>query len=76
MATGRRIGSKVKLTPSARRIYPQFAGKTGKITKREILTPGHGLARGVYKGYRVSYFVRVEGERRDYFLGADLLMKA
>lgn len=76
MAVGRKIGSKVKLTPAARKLYPQYAGKIGRITKREILTPGHGLMRSAYKGYRVSYFVRFEGERRDYFFGANHLMKA
>jgi len=73
---GRRIGSKVKLTPRARRLYPQFAGKLGRIRKREILTRGHGLAPGAYHSYKISYFVRFEGENRDYFLGADHLMKA
>ncbi len=73
---GRRIGSKVKLTPKARKLYPDLAGHVGKITKREILTPGHGLAVGAYKGYRISYYVRFDGKTRDYLLGADHLMKA
>ncbi len=73
---GRRIGSKVRLTPWGRKLHPQFAGRIGKITKREILTRGHGLARGAYRSYKISYLVRFEGANRDYLLGSDLLMKA
>lgn len=73
---GRSIGSKVKLTPFARKVYPQFAGKVGRITKKDILTKGHGLARGLRSQYHIGYWVRFEGENRDYLLGAGWLMKA
>ena len=74
---GRRIGSRVKLTPAARKLYPQFAGKTGKITGKQILKKGDGLMPSAYRSvpYKVSYFVRFDGEGRDYLLGADHLMK-
>ena len=73
---GRRIGSKVKLTPAARKLYPQFSDKTGRITGREVLTQGHGLARGSYHSYKISYNVRWDGDKRDYFLGSEHLTKA
>ena len=72
---GRRIGSRVKLTPFGRKLHPRFASKVGRITKREVLTKGHGLS-PAYHSYRISYFVRFDGENRDYLLGSDLLMKA
>jgi hypothetical protein len=73
---GRRAGSKVKLTPAARKLYPDLANRVGTIVKSEILTQGHGLARGAYHSYRISYFVRFEGMNRNYFIGSDNLMKA
>ncbi len=76
MKQGRKIGSRVKLTPRARRLYPQFAGKVGRVTGREVLTQGHGLMRGAYHSYRISYFVQFDGGKRDYLLGSDLLVKA
>ena len=57
---GRRIGSKVKLTPSAGKLYPQLAGKTGRIIKRKILTVGKGLS-PAYHSYRISYFMKAGG---------------
>ncbi len=72
---GRRIGSKVKLTPFARTTYPQFAGKVGRIVKRVVLTVSKGLS-PAYRSYRIGYFVRFDGEKRDYFLGSNHLMKA
>jgi len=73
---GRQIGSKVKLTPFARKLYPQFANKTGKIVKREILTHGRGLAYPVSAKYVVSYRVRWNGDSRDYLLSSVSLVKA
>lgn len=75
---GRRIGSRVKLTPAARRYYPQFSGKVGKITGKQILKKGDGLMRSAYRSvpYKLAYFVRFTGESRDYLLGADHLTKA
>ena len=64
--TGRKIGSYVRLTPFARKLYPQDANKLGTITKRVILTHGNGLAYFVKARYQVSYFVRWQGEDRDY----------
>lgn len=76
---GRRVGSKVKLTPFARRIYPQFHGKIGRIVAREIHTQGHGMMR-VFGGkgarYTIAYYIRWEGEPRDYILGANWLQTA
>ena len=75
---GRKIGSKVKLTPFARKLYPQFAGKVGRVTRKVILTKGHGLMPSAYRSvpYKVSYFVRFTGEKRDYLLGSEWLMNA
>ncbi len=74
---GRRIGSRVKLTPFARKLYPQLVGKIGRITNKEILTKGQGLIRSAYRfvPYKVAYYVRFSGESRDYLLGSDSLMK-
>jgi len=72
---GRKIGSKVRLTPFSRKLYPQFAHKTGKIVGKEVLTVGKGLTYGQH-GYRVAYRVRFESEKRDYLLSAGHLMKA
>lgn len=76
MALGRRIGSKVKLTPFGKKLYPQWAGKVGKVIKRDILTKGHGLARGLRSPYKVNYWIRWEGEKRDYLMSSDWLTKA
>lgn len=76
LKAGRRIGSKVQLTTIGKTVYPQWAGKVGRITRKEILTVGHGLARGQRARYAVSYWVRWEGEKRDYFLGSPWLKKA
>ena len=75
---GRRIGSRVKLTPFARKLYPEFSSKTGRITGKQVLKKGDGLARSAYQSvpYKLAYFVRFSGESRDYLLGADHLMKA
>jgi len=75
---GRKVGSRVKLTPIAMRYYLQFSGKTGKITGKQILKKGDGLMRSAYQSvpYKLAYFVRFSGESRDYLLGADKLMKA
>jgi len=75
---GRKVGSKVKLTSWARKIYPQFVGKVGVVRGKEILTKGHGLMRSAYRNvpYKLNYWVRFEGEKRDYFLGADCLTSA
>jgi len=73
---GRKVGSRVKLTPYAWRLYPQFAGKVGRITKREVLTRGHGLLARAYHSYRIAYFVRFAGESKDYFLSAQHLTGA
>lgn len=72
---GRRIGSRVKLTPYARKLYPQFSGKVGKITGKQVLKKGDGLMPSVYRSvaYKLAYFVRFSGENRDYLLGADHL---
>lgn len=76
MEVGRRVGSKVKLTPFGRKLYPQWANKVGKVTKREILSKGKGLAWGQRAKYVVSYRVRWEGEGRDYLLSSKNLRKA
>ncbi len=73
---GRRIGSRVKLTPFGKKLYPQWANKTGKITKKEILTVGHGLAYGQRARYVVSYRVRWGAEKRDYLLSSSNLTGA
>ena len=73
---GRRVGSKVRLTPFGKKVYPQFANKVGRITRKEILTVGHGLARGLKSPYKVSYWIRWEGEKRDYLMGSEWLIKA
>ena len=72
---GRKIGSKVRLTPFSRPLYPRFAHKVGKIAGKEILTVGKGLAYG-QRGYRVAYRVQFEGEKRNHLLSAMHLMKA
>ena len=75
---GRKIGSRVKLTPFARRVYPQLVGKVGRITKKMVLTKGQGLMPSAYRSvpYKLSYFVRFAGENRDYLLGSDWLASA
>ena len=70
---GRRVGSKVKLTAFGRKLYPQWKEMIGKITKREILTVGRGLAWGQRARYVVSYRVRWGNEKRDYLLGSSNL---
>ena len=74
---GRKVGSRVKLTFLAERLYPQFSGKVGKITGKQILKKGDGLMRSAYRSvpYKIAYFVRFTGESRDYLLGADHLIK-
>lgn len=73
---GRRIGSKVKLTPFARRLYPQFAHKVGKIVGKEVQTIGRGLAYGQRARYKIAYRVKFASEKRAYLLGAEHLTKA
>jgi len=75
---GRKVGSRVKLTPYAGKIYPRFAGKVGRVTGKQILKKGDGLMPSAYRSvpYKVAYFVRFNGEKRDYLLGAEDLMKA
>lgn len=70
---GRRVGSKVKLTAFGKRLYPQWKDAVGKITKREILTVGHGLAWGQRARYVVSYRVRWGNEKRDYLMSSENL---
>lgn len=70
---GRRVGSKVKLTAFGRKLYPQWKDMVGQITKREILTVGHGLAYGQRAKYVVSYRVRWGKEKRDYLMSSDNL---
>lgn len=76
MVSGRRIGSKVKLTPFGKKLYPQFAGKVGKVIKRDILTKGHGIASGLQGSYRVAYWIRWTGEKRNYLMSSGWLTKA
>lgn len=67
---GRKIGSKVKLSAFGSRLYPEFRNRTGKIVDKEILTVGHGLARGLRTRYSVNYRIRWHGATRDYWFGA------
>ena len=73
---GRRVGSKVRLTASSKRVYPQFANKVGQIREKEILTVGDGLAYGQRARYNINYRVRWAGQKRDYWLGASDLTAA
>jgi hypothetical protein len=73
---GRRIGSKVKLSPFGAKLYPQWKGYTGKIVRKEVQTVGHGLAYGQRAKYVIGYWVRWEGAGRDYLLGAENLRKS
>ena len=71
---GRKVGSRVKLTAFGCKLHPDLAGLTGKVTRREVLTRGHGLS-PAYHSYRISYFVRFSGKTRDYLMDSRLLTK-